>query len=448
MRGQDMGSDRTSRQVTLVIGGLLLTVGILSWWSLPRAPRLVVPDPLRTVPTGVERLAPAPARLSDRIIAPHGADEDFRDGLGVTLCGWFDDFGPPKNSPTGVAHVGAEAIVVPTAAPLPTPPVRPSLAACPPLCGPNAGRCQVCAPPRTVTGVDSATCVPCGEPTWSLRGPLPWEVFAQGEYVGPHRWPHVPDYRLRIDDTIEFVYRLTRERSGRPYELSVGDRVQIESIADADLNRELEVQPDGTLVLPLIGEVMGSGRTADQVRLDLEQRYKKYYKDPTITVTPTRVNQRVEDLRATVDNRSGVVGGQGIQTRVNPEGSVSLPALGPIRVHGLTLIELQQEINARYDAQFDGIEVIPVLRERAPRYIYVVGEVRQPGRFELVGPTTVTQSIALAQGWNIGANLRHIVIFRRANDWRLLATRVDLRALCTVSVPPRPMNCGSEIPMW
>jgi polysaccharide export outer membrane protein len=36
-------------------------------------------------------------------------------------------------------------------------------------------------------------------------------------------------------------------------------------------------------------------------------------------------------------------------------------------------------------------------------------------------------AISLAGGWNNGANLRHIVVFRRADDWRLLATKIDIR---------------------
>ena len=69
----------------------------------------------------------------------------------------------------------------------------------------------------------------------------------------------------------------------------------------------------------------------------------------------------------------------------------------------------------------------PKLLERAPRFVYVVGEVQTPGRYEMVGPTTVMQAIALGGGWNVGGNLREVVVFRRAEDWRLIATRVDIQ---------------------
>lgn len=279
---------------------------------------------------------------------------------------------------------------------------------------------------KIISGVDSANCLICGEQTWKDRGPLPWEVFAHGEYIGPHRTQHVGQYRLRVQDVLNVVYRLTRERSAQPYELTPGDVIRVESIADEKLDRQLEVQPDGTVTLPLVGTVVVAGRTTDQIRDGFEKRYKKFFQEPAITVTPIKVNTRLDDLRASVDARQGV-GGQSQLATVSPDGTIQLPGIGVVPAQGLTLEELKREIDARYAALVDGIEVTPLLSKRAPRFIYVVGEVTQPGRFDLVGPTTVTQAIALAQGWNNGANLRNIVVFRRAEDWRLMATKIDIR---------------------
>ena len=78
--------------------------------------------------------------------------------------------------------------------------------------------------------------------------------------------------------------------------------------------------------------------------------------------------------------------------------------------------------------KIEGMEVIPVLAQRASRYCYVMGEVNTPGRFEMVGPTTVMQAMSMAGSWKVGANVRQIVIFRRGDDWRLLATMVNLDA--------------------
>jgi len=42
-------------------------------------------------------------------------------------------------------------------------------------------------------------------------------------------------------------------------------------------------------------------------------------------------------------------------------------------------------------------------------------------------PTTLMGAIAMSGGWNIGANLNHVVVFRRDDNWRLMATRLDIR---------------------
>jgi polysaccharide export outer membrane protein len=157
----------------------------------------------------------------------------------------------------------------------------------------------------------------------------------------------------------------------------------------------------------------------------LEERYKDQVKEPTITVSPVQINTQLEELRSAVDNRYGR-GGQSREARVTPEGTVQLPWVGSVFVQGLTLGELKREVDARYRKLVRGLEVTPILQERAPRYVYVVGEVKSPGRYTLEAPTTVMQAIALAGGWNVGGNLNHIVVFRRDQNWDLMATKLDV----------------------
>jgi polysaccharide export outer membrane protein len=310
----------------------------------------------------------------------------------------------------------------------------------------RVNRCQALGPaaPCPVTGVDcianGCDCGPCGggpcghgpwgrrEPGWNAATIIPWQAFAQGEYVGHHRDAHVPEYRLRVDDILEFRYRLTREETSEPYNLNVGDVLRIESFTDEKLNREVVVQPDGTITLPLLGRVKATRRTPDQLRADLEKAFERFLKIPAITVTPVKIDTRLEDLRSVVDSRYGT-GGQAIQARVAPDGTVSLPGIGSaVPAQGLTLDELGTEIEHRYRkmAQIEAMEVTPRLIERAPRFVYVLGEVFLPGRIRLEGPTTVMQAIAAAGSWRHGGNLRQVVVFRRGDDWRLMATKIDI----------------------
>jgi len=256
---------------------------------------------------------------------------------------------------------------------------------------------------------------------------VPWEVLAQGEYIGPARTADVPVYWLRAGDELEFVYRRDREATSQPYELQVGDRVRVESVNDASLDLDVMVQPDGMITLRMLGQVRAAHRTIEELRSDLEQQYAQYYKVPAISVTPIQVNTPLEDLWSAIESPGGTGGAHVQQARVAPDGTVQLPAVGAVPAQGLSLDELKLEIDERYAQIAEGISVTPRLVKRAPRHVYVLGEVRRPGRYTLQAPTTVMQAIALAGGWNERGKLSQIVVFRRTEDWSLMATQLDLR---------------------
>ena len=269
------------------------------------------------------------------------------------------------------------------------------------------------------------------EPKWRNARPVPWENYAYGEYVGPPRTPHVPAYRLRVDDQVEFIFQVVRNNFGQDYRLSSGDSIRVTSPADERLNaatREdgVTIMPDGTIALDLVGTIRAAGKTIADLKAELDMLYSRFYKtNPNVVVSGIRTGTRLTDFLDSVDNRGGA-GGISRQVTVNPDGTVRLPLAGTVGVVGLTLDELEREINMRYAQEVQGLRVTPILAQRAPRFVYVAGEVETPGRFELTGPTSAMQAIALAGGWNNGGNVRQIVVFRRDQNWRLMAIKLDL----------------------
>ena len=255
---------------------------------------------------------------------------------------------------------------------------------------------------------------------------VPWEMFAYGEYVGPHRTPHVPDYRLRVNDELEFVYFRNRKQSVNAYQLFVGDVLRISSATDETINQpEVVILSDGSISLPLISQVRAAGKTISDLQDELNDLYLEYLNDPAVLVQIVEGDTPLRDVIASVDATAGA-GGQLRQAVVSPDGTVQLPVVGSVPAIGLTLDEIRREVNFRYRELVPGLEVTPVLTQRAPTFVYVIGQVTTPGRFELEGPTTALQAIALAEGDLQGGNLRNIVVFRRDENWRLTATRLDL----------------------
>lgn len=264
------------------------------------------------------------------------------------------------------------------------------------------------------------------EPRWANSKQQGWEQYAYGEYIGPFRTPHVPDYRIRIGDRLEFVYLFTRQSSSEPYRLYIGDTISVSSATDSTLNQpSVQILSDGTVSLPLIGTIRLAGKTIDNLQRELNDRFTEFIKNPEIVVQVVSGDTPLKNLQDAVDARAGQ-GGQSRFATVSPDGTIQLPMVGSVPAIGLTLEEIGREVNARYRLYVGGVFVTPILDQRASRFIYVVGQVGQSGRFELTGPTTAMQAIALAQGFTPGGNMRQVIVFRRDANWQLIATKLDL----------------------
>lgn len=266
---------------------------------------------------------------------------------------------------------------------------------------------------------------------WQCPYRAPFNIHGPGEYAGPARTDRVPEYRLRTGDAIQLTYLMTPMKTDGAYRFVVGDELMIESGADEDMKRGsmekgLEVQPDGTISLRLIGQVHAEGQTVEELRELLNEAYTEFYPKPLIDVTPVNTGTAARLVREAISG-SGGFDPQSVTQTITPQGEIRLPRIGSVRAHGLSLDELKEEINLRYDESVGGIEVEPSLQSQAPHYCFVLGEVRRPGRYNMDTPTTVMGAIALAGGQTVGANLRQVVVFRRGDNWELISTLVDIR---------------------
>lgn len=256
-----------------------------------------------------------------------------------------------------------------------------------------------------------------------------WIGPSEFDLGGPWREPAASRYRIRSGDLLQFTFQQTRDPFQMAYRLAYGDQLRISSDTHPELNSNepVEVLPDGTISVPGVQCVPVAGLTLTEARQLLEQQLVEVgkYNNPRITLLPVRVYQRLQDLLNAVDARFGT-GGQGIQLTVIRDGTLALPLVGTVSVVGLTKEELREEVNARYAQQVHGIEVTVNIIQTAPSFVYVLGQVAQPGRLEARLPLTAWQAVAQAGGQLPGGQLRHVVVVRRTPDWRLVATRLDL----------------------
>jgi len=85
--------------------------------------------------------------------------------------------------------------------------------------------------------------------------------------------------------------------------------------------------------------------------------------------------------------------------RVGPDGSLSMPLVGTMKVDGMTRDEVASELRAKIEPFFERERYVAVnITEYNNNKVYVLGRVEQPGVIELTGRGTVLQALAAAGG--------------------------------------------------
>ena len=118
---------------------------------------------------------------------------------------------------------------------------------------------------------------------------------------------------------------------------------------------------------------------------------------------------------------------------VRPDGKISLSLIGEIRVKGLTIDSVRQEIAEKMDEYVPGAPVTVILRQINYPKVYVVGKVNRPGVFTMTGePISVLQALALAGGMTKSADTDSIIVIRNVSRESKLMRRGASNAISVV----------------
>lgn len=128
------------------------------------------------------------------------------------------------------------------------------------------------------------------------------------------------------------------------------------------------------------------------------------------------------------------------EVRVTQQGMIMLPLLGDIPVAGLTTSAVEQVLRQRYDEYLYNPQVGVYVKEYRSQRISVLGAVKNPGMFQITGPKTLGDLLALAGGITERASSR-LHIYRQGGQDRQTFV-VDLQALASnpglVNMPVQP----------
>ncbi len=209
--------------------------------------------------------------------------------------------------------------------------------------------------------------------------------------------------------------------------VGVGDAVRVTVFQQPDLTTEARVSEQGTISMPLVGEVKVSGLTPAQAgsRIATELKNGKFLKNPQVTLAVTTLRSRQVNVlgmvprpgRYPLDDASS-----GLQDVIAAAGGVA-----PGGADVVTVVRdgkaQKLDVMAKNFPLRNG-DTIHV--ERAPVF-YIYGEVTRGGSYPLVPNMTVMQAIAAGGGITPRGSERRLKLRRPAGDGKYVETDANLQ---------------------
>ncbi len=225
------------------------------------------------------------------------------------------------------------------------------------------------------------------------------------------------DYQLSAGDELEIIYHLDVDLQDQ-YRLAVGDQIRVEFYHYPQLDRTLDVRPDGKVTLPYKGDIAAAGLTPPELAKRIDESFADFLTKPRSTVTLIRYGQRVRELKDAIKTAAR---GQSRLTVVGPDGRATLPLVPPIMAGGRTIDQFEREVNEAYRKLIPTLTTSATLLAAKGNVFYIFGAVNKPGYYELRGPTTTLQGVAIAGGFNTSAEASSVLLITRDEENRAVA---------------------------
>jgi protein involved in polysaccharide export with SLBB domain len=105
-----------------------------------------------------------------------------------------------------------------------------------------------------------------------------------------------------------------------------------------------------------------------------------------------------------------------MQLQVSPEGTVTIPGYGPVKVIGQTVAAAQSRIRSTLGSRYSSSDINLSVGQTRSMQINVMGEVKVPGTYTLSAFSTVFHALYRAGGINDIGTLRNIKVFRNGRQ--------------------------------
>jgi polysaccharide export outer membrane protein len=220
------------------------------------------------------------------------------------------------------------------------------------------------------------------------------------------------------------------------YVLRSGDDLEVRAYNIPELNADVRIRPDGKISLILLDDVEASGRSATQLSEDLSRAFRKYYKNPRVTVivknyAPPSVYVGGEvQLPGAVPLHGGLTAMQAVVRAGGFKGNAPEEQITVIHdladgTHQSQTLNVMEVLNqTRPDIPLGPSDMVFVPRSNI--VVYVGGEVARPGLVPLTGGMTILAAIFQAGGFRETAKTNSVVLVRNSGHGTALGRKLKL----------------------
>ncbi len=114
---------------------------------------------------------------------------------------------------------------------------------------------------------------------------------------------------------------------------------------------------------------------------------------------------------------------------IQPDGAVALQLVGTVPIRGLTLEDARDRIAREAAKRLNDPDISLALKDFDKPHFTVMGEVTNPGRYELRGSLSAIDGLAMAGGFKTTAKHTQIVLIHRINNTIGETQLIDYRTL-------------------
>lgn len=251
------------------------------------------------------------------------------------------------------------------------------------------------------------------------------------------------------------------------YTIDTGDVLGVIVYPAEELSREAVVQIDGSITMPLIGQVEAKGQTVKRLEETLSDKLGKFVTNPQVSVVVRQFSRRQVFITGEVRSVGAYSYKEGMRLMefISQAGGFTDSAnrrevrifRGPATKRQTTKYDVEELVKSgdfSKDFPLEPGDIIEV--PKGQEKVSILGDVRSPGYYDYREKITLIELVSLAGGFTDSANISKVTIIDNSDGKNKKVTKVDMNKILsgkdkditihsgdTVYIPKKPMAASN-----